>query len=48
MTVGTIRAFEHRGRVRVVMTANTGTQAYMDLDADAAWEFLWALDLALG
>ena len=40
-------AYEHRGWVRVVMTANTGTQVYMDLDADAAWEFLWGLEWAL-
>ena len=35
--VGTITAFEHRGRVRVVMTANTGEVLGMDLDEAAAW-----------
>jgi hypothetical protein len=47
MIVGTITAVEHRGWVRVVMRANTGTVYAMDLDADVAWEFLWELGLAL-
>jgi hypothetical protein len=34
--VGTITAYEHRGWVRVVMTANTGEVLATDLDADAA------------
>jgi hypothetical protein len=40
MIVGSITAREHRGRVHVPMTANTGTAVYIDLDADAAVEFL--------
>jgi hypothetical protein len=48
MIVGHITAYEHRGWVRVVMTSNVGTRVYMGLDADAAWEFLWGLEWALG
>jgi hypothetical protein len=48
MIVGSITAREHRGRVRVTMIANTGTAVYIDLDADAAVEFLERLELALG
>jgi hypothetical protein len=40
MIVGTITAYEHRGWVRVVMTSNTGEVLAIDLDADAAREFL--------
>jgi hypothetical protein len=47
LLVGTIIAKEHRGRVRAVMTANTGTQVYMDLDEAAAREFLGRLEAAL-
>ncbi len=43
MIVGSITAREHRGRVHVPMTANTGTAVYIDLDADAAVEFLEGL-----
>jgi hypothetical protein len=43
MIVGGITAREHRARVHVPMTANTGTAVYIDLDADAAVEFLEGL-----
>jgi hypothetical protein len=46
--VGTITAVEHRSWVRLVMTANTGERIEMCLDADAALEFLWGLEAALG
>ena len=48
MIVGSITAREHRGRVRVVMTANTREVLGMDLDVEAAVEFLWGLEWALG
>ena len=48
MIVGTVTAKEHRGWVRVVMTANTGEVLGMDLDVEAAVEFLWGLEWALG
>ena len=47
LLVGTITAYEHRGWLRVVMVANTAEVLGIDLDADAAWEFLWELELAL-
>jgi hypothetical protein len=47
MIVGTITAYEHRGWVRVVMTANTGEVLATDLDVDAARKFLWQLEAAL-
>ena len=44
LLVGTITAYW----LRVVMVANTAEVLGIDLDADAAWEFLWELELALG
>jgi hypothetical protein len=40
MIVGSITAREHRGRVRIRLTANTGEVLGIDLDVDAAVEFL--------
>jgi hypothetical protein len=48
LIVGHITAKEHRGRLRVVMTANTGTQVYTDLDADAAVEFFVGATMGAG
>jgi hypothetical protein len=45
--VGRITAVEHRGWLRITITANTGEVISMDLDADAAREFLCELELAL-
>jgi hypothetical protein len=47
MIVGTITAYEHRGWVRVVITANTGKVLGMDLDVTDAMIFLWQLEAAL-
>ena len=44
MIVGTITAYEHRGWVRVVMTANTGKVLGMDLDFTDAMISLWQLE----
>jgi hypothetical protein len=47
MIVGTITAYEHRGGVRLVMTANTGEVLAMDLDETDAMIFAFELDCAL-
>ena len=42
-----LTAKEHRGRLRLVMTANTGIKVFMDLELEAAWEFAEGLEAAL-
>jgi hypothetical protein len=45
--VGTITAYEHRGRVRLVIVANTGETLGIDLDAVEAEIFAFRLALSL-
>jgi hypothetical protein len=47
MIVGTITAYEHRGWLRLVVTANTGEVLAMDLDATDAMIFAFELEVAL-